>query len=255
VHHVLELIAAPSSVGQGRLARIDVRVKLILALAAIVAVILSRHVALPLATAAVCLAILCCGGAPRGKTLRRLAAPLGLAAVVCLWRALMAGGEPVWAVKLGWLSLSASRQGLFEAALIGARVLGSVSAALVLCSFAQAHDIFAALCWARLPRTWVEIAMLMVRSIFTLFEQAASVLQAQKVRLGHATLGRALESAGSLAGMEQAERNHEAMVARGYQGRLPLPELPRFRRRDAAACALGVVVLAAAFILAERWFL
>jgi energy-coupling factor transporter transmembrane protein EcfT len=145
--------------------------------------------------------------------------------------------------------------------LIGCRVLGSVSAALVLCTFAAAHDIFAALAWAHMPRTWVEIAMLMVRSIFTLFEQAAGVLAAQRVRLGHATLGRALCSLGGLAGMvlvrsiEQAERNHEAMVARAFQGRLPLPELPRFRRLDAALAVAGVLALAAALVLAERWWL
>ena len=91
----------------------------------------------------------------------------------------------------------------------------------------------------------------MVRSIFTLFDQAASVLSAQRARLGHATFRRTLDSAGRLAGIvllrsiEQAERTHEAMIARGYQGCQPEAGLPPLTRRDAALRAACVVLLAA----------
>ena len=137
-------------------------------------------------------------------------------------------------------------------------MLGSVSVIVVLCSFTPAHEILAALRWARLPQTWVEIAMLMVRAIFTLFEQAGSVLAAQKVRLGHATLRRSLGSIGSLAGivllrsLDQAQRTHEAMTVRGYQGSLPLPRLRPLAPRDWATCAAGVAAIAIMFFLLER---
>jgi cobalt/nickel transport system permease protein len=82
---------------------------------------------------------------------------------------------------------------------------------------------------------------------------------AQKARLGHATYRGRLQSLGGLAGIvmlrsiDQAQRTHEAMVARGYQGSLPVPNLPPLARRDGliAAAAVGLIVLT--FVLAERW--
>ena len=85
-------------------------------------------------------------------------------------------------------------------------------------------------------------------------------MSAQKVRLGYSGLRRSLRSMGSLAGivmlrsLDQAEKTHEAMVARGYRGFLPLPALAGL-----AAASMGhrlcrrVTLIAAAYFLAERW--
>ncbi len=236
-----------------------VRVKLIAAVAAILAAVGSTHFALPLAILGVSLGLLAAFRAPLRATLYRLTAPLAVVAVICLLRALMTGTTPLASLPLGPWRLVLYREGLAGGALIAARSLGSISAIVVLCTFTQAHEIFAALHWARLPRTWIEIALLMLRSIFTLMEQAASVLSAQKARLGHATYRRSLQSLGGLAGIvmlrsiDQAGRTHEAMVARGYQGSLPLPDLPPLARRDLSLAAAAVGLLAVAFLLAERW--
>ena len=147
-----------------------------------------------------------------------------------------------------------------DGGLIASRVLGSVSVIVVLCMVTLAGDIFSALRWARLPRTWVELAMLMYRYIFTLFEQATSVLSAQKIRLGYAGLRRSLRSMGNLGGVvilrsiDQAERTHEAMVARGYEGLLPIPEPPVLSRRDLWLLGGCLAAIAAAYFLAERFF-
>ena len=150
----------------------DVRVKLILTVAAILTVVLATRVWLPLATFACCLAVLTAFHAPLRMTLHRFTAPLGIAAMICLLQAVMTGRTPLWSLPLGPWQLTLTREGLRSGELIGARVLGSIGPIIVLCTFTQVHEIFAALRWAKLPRTWVEIAMLMVRSIFTLFEQA-----------------------------------------------------------------------------------
>ncbi len=259
MHHVLELLSIARTPGRSRLARLDVRVKLIAAAAAILANLFSTRAALPLATLAVCLGILAAFRAPLRATIYRLTAPLAVVALVCLLRAVMTGATPLATLPLGPWRLVVSREGLLAGAQIAARALGSLAAIVVLCTFTQAHEIFAGLRWARFPRTWIEIALLMARSIFTLLEQAVSVLAAQKARLGHATYRRSLESLGSLAGivmlrsLDQAGRTHEAMVARGYQGSLPLPELPPLARRDLALAAAAVTLIALAFLLAERW--
>ncbi len=56
-----------------------------------------------------------------------------------------------------------------------------------------------------------------------------------------------------LRSLDQAEKSHEAMTARGYQGRLPLPALPALPWRQVAVACGGVAVIAAVFVLAERW--
>jgi cobalt/nickel transport system permease protein len=227
--------------------------------AAILAAVASTRFVLPLAALGVSVAILAAFRAPLRATAYRLTAPLGIVAVICLLRALMTGTTPLASLPLGPWRLVLYREGLTDGALIAARSLGSISAIVVLCTFTQAHEIFAALSWARLPRTWIEIALLMLRSIFTLMEQAASVLAAQKARLGYASYRRSLESLGSLAGIvmlrsiDQAGRTHQSMVARGYQGSLPVPDLPPLARRDLSLMAAAVGLIALAFLLTERW--
>ena len=130
---------------------------------------------------------------------------------------------------------------------------------MILCHGTPAAEILAALRWARVPRTWIEIAVLMYRYLHVFLEQAACVASAQRVRLGYSSLRRSFQSLGSLAGMvilrslDQAEKSHEAMTARGYQGHLPLPAMPALPWRQAAVACAGVVVIAAAYVLAERW--
>ncbi len=259
MHRILELLSVGRNPGRSRLARLDIRVKLIVAAAAILAVAFSTRAALPLATLAICLGLLAAFRAPLRATIYRLTAPLAIVAVVCILRALMTGTTPLASLPLGPWRLVVSREGLLDGAQIAARALGAVGAIVVLGTFTEAHEIFAGLRWARLPRTWIEIAMLMVRSIFTLFEQAAAVLSAQKTRLGHAGYRLRLQSLGTLAGIvmlrsiDQAQRTHEAMVARGYQGSLPVPNLPPLAKRDGAISALAAGLIVLAFVLTERW--
>ena len=58
MHHVLELLSIGRNAGHSPLARLDVRVKLIVAVAAILAAVGSSHVTLPLATLGVSLGLL-----------------------------------------------------------------------------------------------------------------------------------------------------------------------------------------------------
>ena len=259
-HATHELFSIGRLSGDRLLVRLDARVKLIVSLAAILAVLLSTHVWLPLAMSACCLAMLLLSGAAIWSMICALAGPLGLAAVVCLLRAFMIGTTPMFSFDIGSWQLILTKEGLMDGGLIASRVLGSVSVIVVLCMVTPASDIFAALRWARLPRTWIELAMLMYRYIFMLFEQATAVLSAQKIRLGYAGFRRSLRSMGNLGGVvllrsiDQAEKTHEAMVARGYEGLLPIPAPPALCRRDRWLSGGCLAAIAAAYFLAERFF-
>jgi cobalt/nickel transport system permease protein len=123
------------------------------------------------------------------------------------------------------------------------------------------QQLAAALRWARVPNTWIEIALLMHRYLHLFATQAACVVSAQKIRLGYSRFRLAFRSAGTLAGLvilrslDQAERTHEAMVARGYRGTMPLRSLPPLPRSQAAIAGLGVIVIVAAYGFVEGFFL
>ena len=244
-----------SSSADSRLPRLDIRVRLIGALAAIAAVVASTSPALPLAAFAFSLVVLRISRAPLGQSLRKLAGPLAMAAIIAAIKAFAGGATVLWAFDLAGWTLTVTREGLAGGLLIGSRVLGSVGLAVAIFGSIPPHEFFAALRWCRAPRIFVEIALLMCRYIVALFEQAGSIRAAQRVRLGYSRPGRSLASAGVLAGslalrsIEQAERTHDAMVVRGYRGRMPLPPLPPLPQRDWAALAILLVLLAGAF-----WF-
>lgn len=260
MHQLPELAPLTELTDGGRAAaRLDVRFKLAVGLATLLAVVFSHRAALPLAVLAGCLAWLLASRAPLRIVLARLTAPLGLAAVVCLVRACTTGTTPWLTVDLGLLTLTATEEGLRAGGLIGLRVLAAVAVVMTLCLYTPAQELFAALRWARLPQTLIEIAMLMYRYIFLLFEQAHSVLAAQRTRLGYGSFRRSIRSLGSLAGLvilrslEQAERSYEAMLARGYHGSLPTPKLPALPKRQLAATCICVALLMLGYFLAERW--
>ena len=237
----------------------DVRARLIVAVAAIVATVMSTCIAFGLLALGCTLAGLAAMRMPPKIIAMRLLGPLAIAALVLLMQTLMTGVTPIATFDLGYCRLTATREGFWAGALIASRVLGSFGIAMILCQGVPAAEILAALRWARVPRTWIEIAVLMYRYIHVFLEQAACVRSAQRVRLGYSSLRRSFQSLGSLAGMvvlrslDQAEKSHEAMTARGYQGHLPLPVMPRLPSRQAAFAGGGVAVIAAAYLLAERW--
>ncbi len=238
--------------------RLDVRVKLLVALAAILAVVMSTRLALPLVVLAGCVVFWIAWPAPPRAVLLRLVVPLGVALLACLLRSFLTGATPLWSFRLGPWQLTASHEGFREGLLIGSRVLAAVSVLIVLCMVTPTHKIFSALRWAKLPQTLVELAVLMYRYLFAIHEQAQSVFAAQRVRLGYGTFGRSIASAASLAGivmlrsLDQAEKSHEAMLARGYEDSLHIPPLPALRPSEITGGLAAVTVITAAYFAAER---
>lgn len=259
MHHVQELFSPLPDHRRSLLAGWDIRVRLVLALAAILAVVLSNCPWFGLGAAGCCLVALAATRPPFSMILHRLLGPLILASLIFVTQALLTGSTPVADFDLGPFRLTATREGLARGALIASRVLGSLGIVTLLCRDASMHELAAALRWGRVPNTWIEIALLMHRYLHVFAAQAACVASAQKVRLGYSRLRGSFQSAGSLAGLvalrslDQAERTHEAMLARGYRGALPLPSLPPLSGSQTALAAVGVTMIVAAYALTERF--
>ncbi len=237
--------------------RMDARTKLLLSFAGILAVISSRGMALPLAVFGFSVASILALGHPPRLILARLAAPLGMVAVLILLLSLLFGSTEVFSFSFWGREIGFKEEGIRRGLLTGSKVLGASSLMLLLSLITPAHRIFRALLWFRVPRGWVEISMLMYRYIFSLLDDTADISSAQRVRLGYCGLKRSLRSFGTLAGavmvrsFDQATRTHEAMVLRGYKGSLPLGPMPDSCRSDWVRLAGGAAILAAAWFFLE----
>ena len=237
--------------------RFDVRVKLFAAVAAILAVVMSTRVGLPVLVFGGCAVFWIAGRAPLRAVLIRLVVPLGLVVVACLLRSLLTGATPLWSIRVGPWQLTASYEGFWAGLLIGSRILGAVGLLISLSLVTPTQQVFSALRWARFPQTLVELAVLMYRYLFAIHEQAQSVFAAQRVRLGYGTFRTSIASAANLAGivmlrsLDQAEKSHEAMVARGYEQSLQIPPLPAMRKKDTAAIVAAVMIIAVTYLVAE----
>lgn len=239
------------------LTRIDPRVKLLIAVWALLAVVASAQPFLPLAVFAVCLGATASLRVPAKLVALRLLAPLSTVAVLIVIQTFVTGTTPVASLSLGGWTLTAKAEGLRQGLHLGARVLGALSVVLLLGIATPAHRIFQALLSFRISRDWVEIAILMYRYIFVLMDRAGDLAAAQRLRLGYRAPGRALSSLAALAGatvvhsFEQAGRTHSAMRLRGYRGTMPFGPLPALASGELRLIALFTVAIAAAYGLCE----
>lgn len=224
---------------ENALTRFDPRVKILTSLTAIVCIILSTRSYLPLAAFIICLSSLALIRIPLKLILGRLTLPMVFVLVLVVLQAF--NGVPVLPAGL----------------LLASKVMGSLSVMILLGTVTPAHRIFSALRSLKVPEGWVELAMLMYRSIFILLEHASEALCAQRVRLGHNGVLRTISSMGSLSGsvilrsLDQAKATHEAMLLRGYTGSIPGDSLSGLTRKEIVASLVVCMVIAGMLIIQE----
>jgi len=240
------------------LSRVDPRTKLVVATTAILCVILSSSPALPVVVFVSSVATTLALGIPARLVALRLAAPMGIVAILVLLQSFMAGATPLCTIPLGPWKLTATREGVQTALLTASRVCGAVSVVLLLSLVTPAHRIFHSLRWFRVPQGWVEIAMLMYRYTFTLLDLTADLTAAQQLRMGYTGVKRSLTSMGTVCGtviirsVEQAIHTHEAMILRGYQQQIPFGPMPAMRAKDWLLMALGAAALVLLYAIIGR---
>ncbi len=150
------------------------------------------------------------------------------------------GGQVVW--QWGWLKITTA----------GLTVLGSVTLKALLSLFVlnililttSVPALLHALTALRMPPLLVAILASMYRYLAVLVEEISSMRRAAAARnfsgSGHwqrQVLGNMLGSL-FIRTYDRGERVHQAMLARGYQGLPPAPDLPKGGRRDIFALSL-----------------
>ncbi len=140
------------------------------------------------------------------------------------------GGAMLARFKIGGIYLGIGREGLFMALETAAKCFGAVSCMYFLSLTTPMIDLFTLFRKSIIPNFIVEIAELIYRYIFVLFDVSSRIHAAQDARLGYATLKASYHSTASLASnifmraMRQAERTYTAMESRGYDGEINVTE-------------------------------
>jgi cobalt/nickel transport system permease protein len=177
--------------------------------------------------------------------------PTIIAAISCVIIALFFGyGEPLAELALPWFKWTIFKSGISTAVATFFRVESGMSATYFLVLTTSMTDILITLRKAHIPKTLVEMSLLIYRYIFVFIEVTAKMQTAQKLRLGSSGLMKRIRATALLAGnlfirtLEQGERTFTAMSARGYDGNIRvLEDLPQPRITWLAAIMLFDAVL------------
>lgn len=220
------------------LTRLDARIKTIFVVVAILTVVSAAAPYAPLIVILLSLASLFTIRIPFKIICSRLAAPFGIA------------------VTIIFIKIFFYREGFRDGFLMMSKIIGSTSLVLFLSMTTSVDKLLAASRWFKVPGTWVEICLLAYRYIFVLMEDAVTVFDAQRIRLGYIGLPRALRSIGTLAGTiiirayDQSIATYEAMMLRGYKGHAEiLSTEDRLMLKDAVAAFVFIAILASLLIL------
>ncbi len=224
----------------------DSRLKLALACGAILCSTLASN---PLAPALVFLTmsgiVVGIARVPPRVYLSLLAVPstfLFLSSLVILF---MTGtGAPVFSLAFGPIAFHV-REGATELVLRTLiRTMGGMSSLFFIALTTPVTELFSAMTALRLPREFVDLAMLVYRFIFLLLGEAIAIFNAQYMRLGYTSFRNSLRAFGMLGSMlfvrawEKGDAAFLAMEARCYDGRFePAPCVQRI-----SFCEFAVIV-------------
>ncbi len=229
------------------LSAIDARIKLVVVLVLIIMVLSYKGVMFPLSVAAFSLLLCLSMRVPVRVVALRAAQPLFIAAVILVLKTFFSGQEILFSLNLFGIGLSAHADGFMEGIQITSRIIGGVSLVVALGFATPFIEFVAALSWLKVPKAFIEIMMFAYRYLFLFLDDAHTIYNAQKNRLGYVGLRKGLHSFGVLTGslvlrgFEQSQKTADAMVQRGYTGDMPILKGEPFRTAELAGAALIMI--------------
>jgi cobalt/nickel transport system permease protein len=244
-HHYIDRFAYQDS----PIHRLDPRAKILAVLAfSVMLISYPQHTLPPLWYAIFPAILLLWGRIPLGFVLKHtlLVSPF----ILCL--VLFA---PVFDTRPVRVGDSEIRAGWLTAASILVRFVLGMAALIALASTTRFPEMLKGLEKLGVPRLLVTQLRFLYRYLFLLIDQSMHLRQARRARdAGRGPFGSRWQSSAGLLGvlfvrtLDQAERTHLAMLARGYDGTIRLLQPLRWRAVDSAfVAAIGV------YLAAVRW--
>lgn len=235
------------------LSKVNVRIKLLVALSLLVMVISCKGILFPVLIAAISLLLCLKMGIPLRVLFLRMAQPVFFAIVILLLKFFFSGEDAMFSISLptsyfSFLTLTGHRDGLIEGLKIASRILGGVSLIIAFGFSTPFTEVMAGLSWLRIPKQFIEIMMFAYRYIFVFLEDGLTIYNAQKNRLGYSGIRKGMKSFGTLAGalvikgFDQSQKTSVAMIQRGYTGDMPVLKNSPLRFGDMAAASFFIIV-------------
>ncbi len=221
IHHTFSVVYAQRD---NWLTRIDVRVKLFYLLSMLVINLVAKNVYVSAFFLLFSLTLLLSIRVPLLTILKNILIPLTLAIFILILKGLHEGETELLTFSILKYKFVFKEEGIRNGLLICSKVLGGVSLVLLISYTTTINRLCAGLKWLRVPNTVIELLTFIYRYIFLLLDEVSTMWSAQKSRLGYTSFVKTIKSFGSLGGalfirsFERAERTHEAMYARGYNG-------------------------------------
>ncbi|HEX3015531.1 MAG TPA: cobalt ECF transporter T component CbiQ [Desulfobacteria bacterium] len=245
----------PLDLPQTNLRRVDGRVKLLLAMCALITVVGAGSWKLPWLIGLGCLVLLKTAGVPYHTIWQRVRAGLLIALFVWLTQLFVPGPNGLISLSVGPFHLNIANQGLLRGALLAGRVFGGFCAMQVLALSTSVQEWVSALAWYRVPLGIIEIMTLAYSSLFVLLEEFERLQKAQRMRLGYGSWWRTVKTTGLIGGVlftrvfDKSQRLWESMQCRGYNGRIKVSYERKLTRLDCALTLLGLGLLLAAWVI------
>jgi cobalt/nickel transport system permease protein len=168
------------------------------------------------------------GKIPPKVYFRYLLVPLSFLIISCTAIAVSFSGEPVgdWNLSLYFFYLCLTRESLYLAINVFMKAIAGMSSLFMMAFSTPMNEIILVLQKAHLPRLLTELMNLTYRYIFILFDVAYQMQTAAKARLGCRSFIQSCRSFAAIGGslfivsMKKANAYYNALLARGYHGKL-----------------------------------
>ncbi len=235
---------------------IDPRVKLVFCILFLGLAISARNVAVPLLILTLTLSGLVFLKISPGTFLVRGLPAVLIAAAILITQLFLYGKTPLFSMEILGMKVQGYREGLDRGLLMMCRVLAGISTVLLLTMSTSFDRLLFAAGWLRLPWAFLEVLTITYRYIHVILEEASSVKNAQKIRLGYSSLKKSVKSIGDLSGItvirtfDKSERLYRSMKSRGYLGQaIRTRHNAVFMKRDwVATVCLALMTAAMALI-------
>lgn len=218
---------------------LDGRIKLVIMVISLLLNLIAGGLRFPLALAGLALLAIVASGVSMRAYLRRMIVPAMLALVAfstqLFW---YPEGELVRIVPLFGIDIEIHSGALQRGLELAGRIIGGMSVLLFFALTTPLPELMRAAHFFRCPAVLVELALIMYRYVFLMFEEASRIRRAQKSRLGYVRFTNTVRSVSTLGGMlilrsyDRAERSFAAMRCRGYRGVMTAVVPSRLKAHD-----------------------
>jgi cobalt/nickel transport system permease protein len=215
--------------GNSALHRLDARIKVICAVAAIFCDVFLTHWYLPLIFIAVCFGLALYSRASMKVYCKRLLLPISFVAFIGVIMPFIYGSTVI--ARVPGIMLPLYTEGIYFGILVFLRCIAAISVLNVLILVTPITTVMDSLAWFRVPSVIIDTMVLMFRYIGILSEESARMYRAQVSRCGHShsvSYFKKVANYGNIAGslilrsFDRAVKVGNAMASRGYTGKYAL---------------------------------